>query len=94
MFRNKKYTIIFEKSRHYTDRNNYKVVTDATITEVIKDLAKKYHFRVYTVEIMDSYHKSYFTFYCETGDMLEIYNDFCNELSQDIENTKYKKGKY
>lgn len=89
MFRKKrKYRIIFSKVYQSVYWGVWKEVTGNHILSVLNRLKDKYDFEIVNFDIKDCFHKSRVTIRCEKKYRNDIFIEFCNILSGQIENVK------
>lgn len=89
MFRKKrKFKITFSKVYQPVYWGVWKEVTDAHILYVLNKLKDKHDFEIMNFDIKDCFHKSKVTIRCEKKCRNDIFIEFCNILSGQIEKVK------
>lgn len=84
----RKYRITFSKFYQPVYWGVWKEVTDAHILSVLNRLKDKHDFEIVSFDIKDCFHKSRVTIRCEKKRRNDIFIEFCNILSGQIENVK------
>lgn len=84
----RKFKITFSKVYQYVYWGVWKEVSDAYILFVLNKLKGKYDFEIVSFNIKNCFHKSKVTIRCEKKYRNDIFIEFCNVLSSQIENVR------
>ena len=88
----KQYSLIFSKSRKYTDSSHisYDLITDNFLLKKLIDLQKTYKFQIVSVHFNDSLCKGCcITIKCFKEDKEKIFYEFCESFDEYIEGIQF-----
>lgn len=80
MFKYKKYKIKFKKIPQWVSHDNYKVITDCALLDVLLKLQDRYDFKLISTKFDSPFDFSYIKIKCKKEDGCKIFAEYCSKL--------------
>ena len=89
LFKKKRGKIKFNKVRFVTDKTGeWYEIKDSSIIDVLVNLQTKFDFKIISIKLKDSFHRSKIVIQCNRSDKCEIFMEFVSKLSGYIDHVK------